>query len=114
MAAAMMASAGFQGSGVILPVAAEILLNMRFQVEGINCAGPMAPPYPKVAETGHETLVLSGSRPRLLIIDCTSGRSRAGWMPFENIVPELTLLVWPLLRLIMTQEPTLAPRLDSC
>ena len=58
---AVNASKLFQGLGGLFPVTADILDLYEFQVEGINCAGPMAPPYPYHAR--FDTGCLSGSRP---------------------------------------------------
>ena len=72
----------------------------------------MAPPYP--TDNGHETRVVSGFRPSSFNIVCRRGKSRVGWIPRLKTVPELTLFVSPVMRLVITQEPTLAPILVSC
>ena len=57
-----------QGSGISLPTMLAILSLNNCHVEGINCAGPIAPPPGPAERMGHERGVLSVSRPKPDII----------------------------------------------
>src|SRR3989338_9246859 len=108
-----MASSGIHGSGIALPSASATRPFTPFQVEGMNWVGPMAPPYPPL-ESGQDTLVVKGFLPKPSTMLCRSGKSLVGCIPFGKMVPELMPLVSPVVRLVMTQEPTFAPMLDYC
>src|ERR1035437_10908570 len=57
-----------------------------FQVEGINCAGPIAPPYPATPAIGQETAVLKALNPRSLVMLKNTGTSRVGCITFAKAV----------------------------
>src|SRR3989344_1195702 len=95
----MKASCGAHGLATLFPRRLATLPLNIFHVEGMNCAGPIAPPQPDglplmYAGIQQDTLVFSGSLiPSSFNISMNGGTSRVGCMvrgfaaPVETLTP---------------------------
>src|SRR3989344_3687375 len=64
-------------------------------VEGMNWAGPIAPPYPPTDAIGQETGVLEGSLPKSPVMRKKGCTSREGFMTFRIAFPVFMLIPPP-------------------
>ncbi len=112
MPVAVIACSAFQGSVAATPSELLILASSPIHVDGINCVGPIAPPYPPGC--GQDTGVVRQSRPSAVII-CSNGTvSRGTFIVPENGVPVFFPFPSPVSRLVIKHCPTFFPRSDSC
>src|SRR3989344_3004783 len=93
-AAAIKASLIFQGS----PGRPRMFFNFfsyNAHVEGMNWAGPIAPPYPPTDAIGQETGVLEGSLPKSPVMRRKGCRSPEDVMTFGTPFPVFMLIPPP-------------------
>src|ERR1035437_359390 len=90
----MKASRGDHGLA-LYPNASLKRLSNIFHVEGINCAGPIAPPYPPAPAIGQDTIVLSGLSTNLLVISRKGCKSRVGFIRLVHILPVAIVTPYP-------------------
>ncbi len=92
-----MAVAGSHGLVAVVPMAAAIC-DWKFgrtHVDGMNCAGPIAPPHP--IESGQETFIDCGSKPSVEAICRKGGISRVGFITRDFTAPVVALTPAPVL-----------------
>src|SRR3989344_750285 len=87
------------------------------QVEGMNCEGPIPPPYPLLllhaVPGGQETGVIFQSLPSRSVISLNGTVSRGAFITCSKNVPVFLPAPSPVSRFVIRQEPTFLPRSDS-